>query len=149
MEPVEGLSVEMMAALETLAKNPAFGKVPVQHIAEIGRHGCKRLFMAGSVLMVEGASSDSLYFLVKGKVLVERGVGSPRHQRLADLGPGEFVGEMGPLLRKPRSATVTALGDIEALELSPHEIKQIFRDDHEMMLAFIRIIQQRQHARPS
>jgi CRP/FNR family cyclic AMP-dependent transcriptional regulator len=141
-----GLSAEMTAALEILANNPAFAKVPSQHIASLGQHGRKRLFMAGSVLMVEGARSDNLYFLVKGKVAVETRLGTPKRKLVAELGPGEFVGEMGTLLQRPRSATVTARDDVETLELNPREIKQIFRDDHEMMLGFVRIIRQRQQA---
>jgi CRP/FNR family transcriptional regulator, cyclic AMP receptor protein len=144
--PVDGLTHEVMSALEILAQNPAFAKVEGQHIANVGRHGNRRLFMAGDILMVEGASSDSLYFLVRGKVVVEVGIGGTKHQHVAELGPGEFVGEMGALLHKPRSATVTALGDLETLELGLPQIKQIFRDDHEILLAFVRIIQQRQHA---
>lgn len=143
VEPVDGLSPEVMAALEILAKNPAFAKVRGQHIADIGR---RRLFMAGDVLMVEGAQSESLYFLIKGKVAVESGLATPRHEVVAELGAGEFVGEMGTLLHRPRSATVTAVGDIETLELNLREIKQIFRDDHELMLGFVRVIQQRLHA---
>ena len=147
--PEEGLSIELMAALEILAKNPAFSKVPAQHIALVGHHGHRRLFMAGDILMVEGASSDNLYFLVKGKVVVETGASGPRGSKVAELGPGEFVGEIGPLLHRPRSATVTAIGDLETVELTPREIKQIFQDDHEIMLGFIRIIQKRQHSSPA
>jgi len=136
-----------MDALNILIGNPAFEHVPAEHMVEVGRSGQKRLFMANSVLMTEGDASDNLYFLVRGKVVVEIGVGGPKSQLLAELGPGEFVGEMGVLRQKPRSATVTALSDLETLELTLAQVKEIFRHDHEMLLGFFRIIHQRQLAR--
>ncbi|HLY67458.1 MAG TPA: Crp/Fnr family transcriptional regulator [Chloroflexota bacterium] len=141
---LEGVSDAVLAALELLAQNPAFAHVPVEHMADIARHGQKRLFLSDSVLMVEGEPSDLLFFLVKGQVRVEAAAASHKARLIAELGPGEFVGEMGVLRHKPRSATVTAIADLETLELGFEQIKAVFRDDHDLMLGFLRVIQKRQ-----
>ena len=77
-----------------------------------------RRFEAGSVLMRQGNVSDCMHVIVSGLVRVEREepmLGSPI--LLAELGPGEIVGEIGVVLGVPRSATVTALEDTETMEL--------------------------------
>lgn len=60
-----------------------------------------------------------MYLMVEGRVRVERAVPSlPRPLHIADVGPGEVVGEMGILSGVARSATVIALTDIVVVELS-------------------------------
>ena len=77
-----------------------------------------RHFEAGSVLMRQGDISDCMHVIISGRVRVERE--EPNIEDpilLAELGPGEIVGEMGVVLGAPRSATVTAMEDIETMEL--------------------------------
>ena len=77
-----------------------------------------RHFEAGSVLMRQGDDSDCMHVIVSGQVRVEREeprLGNPI--LLAELGPGEIVGELGVVLGAPRSATVTALEDTETMKL--------------------------------
>ena len=78
-----------------------------------------RRFAAGSVLMRQGDVSDCMHVIVAGQVRVERE--EPRLGNepilLAELGPGEIVGEIGVVLGAPRSATVTAVADTETMEL--------------------------------
>lgn len=61
----------------------------------------------GEVLGREGESGDVFWLLLEGVVAVTAsGRSGVRH--LADAGPGSIIGELALLLRRPRSATVTA-----------------------------------------
>ena len=69
--------------------------------------------VAGDVIVREGARADALYVIVSGRVDVKsRGEGDvEEHIRVME--PGTYFGEIGLLERIPRTATVTALEDVE------------------------------------
>jgi putative ABC transport system ATP-binding protein len=62
----------------------------------------------GEVLFVQGAVADLAYVVEEGSVDVVRADPGGGEHVLATLGPGDPVGEMGPLFGLPRSATVRA-----------------------------------------
>ncbi|HEY1594859.1 MAG TPA: MFS transporter [Thermoleophilaceae bacterium] len=68
---------------------------------------------ANESIVREGEEADALYVLVSGRVDVKaRGEGeTERHIRVME--PGSYFGEIGVLERIPRTATVTALEDVE------------------------------------
>jgi CRP/FNR family transcriptional regulator, cyclic AMP receptor protein len=67
---------------------------------------------AGHVLLTAGSPSRNLYLIVAGTAAVERD-----GRRVATLGPGDVVGELGVILDRPRNATVSAETPIEWLVL--------------------------------
>jgi CRP-like cAMP-binding protein len=71
------------------------------------------LARAGEPIVREGDEADALYVIVSGRVDVKsRGEGeTERHIRVME--PGTYFGEIGVLERIPRTATVTALEDVE------------------------------------
>lgn len=64
------------------------------------------LLKKGSILFDEGASSQQVFLIRSGAVRVVRS-----GRTLGELRTGEFVGEMGVLESRPRSATVLAIKD--------------------------------------
>ena len=79
-----------------------------------------RRYAAGAVLLREGDAGSSLLLVTAGEVDVTRGGND-----LARLGAGGAIGEMALLDPAPRSATVTARGPVEALEL-PRDVVWAF-----------------------
>ncbi|MCB1278764.1 cyclic nucleotide-binding domain-containing protein [Prosthecobacter sp.] len=65
-------------------------------------------FQRGHVIFREGEKSQEAYFVVSGMVEVSINT-SHGVQSLAKIGPGEVFGEMGMIMDRPRSATVTAI----------------------------------------
>jgi CRP-like cAMP-binding protein len=65
-----------------------------------------RGFKQGDVLLVEGTSGNEMYAIREGTVEIR--VGS---QRLAELGAGEFFGEMALIDQQTRSGSIVALTD--------------------------------------
>jgi len=66
----------------------------------------------GEVLMRQGEIGDEFFVVVSGNVVVER-----EGQRLARLGPGDFLGEIALIDGRPRTASATADGDVHLLVL--------------------------------
>jgi CRP-like cAMP-binding protein len=70
-------------------------------------------FKKGDVLMRQDEPGRAAYLITSGSVAVKRG-----RKHLADVGPGNLVGEMALLVDEPRNATVTANDDVRAYEIS-------------------------------
>lgn len=108
---------------------PHFAFVERGTLPNLSERGRRRRFPKGTVLMHQGDPSNAMYLLVHGFVRVERmspALVKPLH--LADLGPGEVVGEIGIINRAPRSATVTALSDVLTIELPREEALRAIRE---------------------
>ena len=69
-------------------------------------------FPPGTVIFTEGGVDYKMYLIRDGWVKVSKG-----RRTIAQLGPGEPVGEMSLLLDEPHSATVKAVSDVEAIEI--------------------------------
>jgi CRP-like cAMP-binding protein len=67
---------------------------------------------AGVVIVQEGQESDRFYVIESGTVRVSHGEDVVRHESA-----GDFFGEIGLLRDVPRTATVTAVDDVDLLVL--------------------------------
>ncbi len=68
---------------------------------------------AGEVLFRQGDASDLVYAIVSGEIAIVRDLANGEEEPLARLGPGEYFGELGPMLLLPRSATARAVRETE------------------------------------
>ena len=64
----------------------------------------------------EGEPGDRVYVIRRGRVRV-----SKRGTQVAELGAGDYFGEIALLRDVPRTATVTAIDDVEILSLERDE----------------------------
>ena len=85
-----------------------------EELADLEQIGHTIRRSAGNAFMLEGEYGDFALLIKKGHVKVL--VGSPP-RIVAIRGPGDIVGEMAAIRRKPRSASVVAFDDVEALYL--------------------------------
>lgn len=78
------------------------------------------LFMlyGGEVLFREGDAGDYFCIVVNGRVRVTRAAAGGEESGVAEIGPGEIVGEMAVVTHEPRSATVVALRDTHLARLT-------------------------------
>jgi CRP-like cAMP-binding protein len=81
----------------------------------------------GQIIFAEGDPGDSMYFLVKGCVRIEKRAqaAGTAHKTLAVLETGDYFGEMALLDQKPRSASAVAAGGAKTLRLSKAAFDQI------------------------
>src|SRR5215831_15532256 len=99
--------------------------------ADVGRLVCQLLpierttmsrahFAEGQVLFREGDPADSVFRLLSGSVDILRELdGDPI--LLGTVGAGQFIGEMGVVENRPRSATARAASAVEVEILAPPE----------------------------
>jgi putative ABC transport system ATP-binding protein len=78
----------------------------------------------GEVLFERGTTSDSVYVVEEGQIALVQARPGRTAETLRLAGPGEYFGELGPLLRRPRSATARALTDTVVTGYSPQDFKQ-------------------------
>lgn len=71
--------------------------------------GRRRVYPGNSVLLAQGESPECVIVLIDGLVKVVQSNECGDELILMLRGPGEVLGEMGVLLGRPRSATVTAV----------------------------------------
>ncbi|RME28616.1 MAG: hypothetical protein D6798_01960 [Deltaproteobacteria bacterium] len=79
---------------------------------------------AGSVLFEEGSAGDEAFFIVAGRVAIEK-----RGTRLARLGPGHYFGELSLIDQVPRSASARVLQDATFLTLDRASFLRLIKQD--------------------
>ena len=80
---------------------------------------------AGEWLIREGEPGDSIHVVISGRLRVVRGALGAEQTVLAELGPGETVGEMALIAGEPRSADVYAVRDTQLARLSRHAVERL------------------------
>jgi CRP-like cAMP-binding protein len=82
----------------------------------------------GEQLVREGDYSYELIGIEEGTAQVSRG-----DQQVAELGPGDFFGEIGVMERSLRTATVTATAPMRLVTLKSYDLRRIEKDLPEAM----------------
>lgn len=96
---------------------------------------------SGERLFQRGDVGDSLYIVVSGRVRVAVTGEDGRERRIADLGPGQAVGEMALLTGEPRTATVYAVRDSQLARLSQAAFDRLLeRHARSLMSSFTRTV---------
>lgn len=99
-------------------------------------------FRQGEVILREGDTGEEMFFVESGRVRVVRGKG-PNALLLAELGAGDLFGEMALLTGMPRSATVTALSDLNLWSLSQADFDHLVTAYPNLALALSRLLSER------
>jgi CRP-like cAMP-binding protein len=97
----------------------------------------------GEVLFSEGDPGDRLYVITVGKVKLGRASGDGRENLLAVLGPGEMFGELSLFDPGPRTATATAVSDVQLVGLGNAELQTGLRSNPEVGKHLLQALAQR------
>ena len=116
----------MMANL--LRHGAILAAVAPQHRDELVARFQSRDFAPGDVLVTQGEEPDGLYLIASGRVRVTGTDADGDRILLAELGPGDVVGEIGLVLRRPATATVTASHPTIALHLARAKFQEAIRE---------------------
>ena len=98
---------------------PFFKNLPISDLIAILKITSSRHLEEDEKLFSEKDEPDGLYILLSGKlqVYIFSGFVGSKPKVLAKINPGQYVGEMGLIDRKPRSASVRALVKSELIFL--------------------------------
>jgi CRP-like cAMP-binding protein len=98
----------------------------------------ERRFDAGATVVAEGDPGRSMYIVHSGELVVSKLGESGRAIRMANLGPGDFFGEMTLIDMHNRSATVVADSPTLLYELTARNLYTYCKTD---IHAYVMVLQ--------
>ncbi len=117
---------------------PLFEEVGDQELRQIAPFAQEVLVDEGKVLVREGDFSYEFMAIEEGEAEVTRG-----GEHVADLGEGDFFGEMGLLEKTLRNATVTAKTPMRLLTLTGWDLRRVERAAPEAIARVREVLEQR------
>ena len=124
---------------QTLSQNSLLQDLTETEITAVLMLGATREFAQGAVLFRKDEPADGIWLLESGVVSILTGEGD-NAIRLATFGPGQFVGEMGFIDGKNRSATAWADSPVQALLLDTGAIAELLAHESGIALKITRNI---------
>ncbi len=106
--------------VERLRRLELFGELDHHDLTAVARWVDEVEVASGDLLIEEGALAYELFMIEEGTAEVEAG-----GKVLANLGPGDVVGEMAVILQERRGASVRAKTPIRALAISVEEFEEM------------------------
>ena len=120
---------------------PLFQEVGDEELAQIAPFATEVSVEQGRELVREGDFSYEFMAIEEGEAEVTRG-----GEHVANLGPGDFFGEMGLLERTLRNATVTAKTPVRLVTLTGWDLKRVERSAPEAMERIRSVLEERRQA---
>ena len=111
--------------LKELQASTLFSSFERETLVEIIASTELRSYDEGDIIVTEGEAGSSLFLIVGGTVKVFTRTEAGSNVPLAELGPGDFFGEVSLLTGRPRTATITASTEITAIELDSESLDRI------------------------
>jgi CRP/FNR family cyclic AMP-dependent transcriptional regulator len=109
--------------LKHLASIPLFAECDKKELQEIGKLATEIEIPAGREFIKEGDYAQEMLVIVEGSATVTKG-----GQKIATLGPGDFVGELALLSHRPRNATVTSDTKLDILVIDSGAMDALLDD---------------------
>lgn len=109
-----------MKDLELLQRVPLFSELDRKTLKRVGEAMSERTFAAGETIAKEGETGVGFFVIEDGRARV-----SILGKDVAELGPGDHVGEMALIAESPRMATVVAETDIRCYGMTSWEFRRL------------------------
>jgi CRP-like cAMP-binding protein len=123
---------------EHLAKVPLFAGLSKKDLAKIAKASEEVEIAAGRTLVDQGRPGHEFYLILEGTAVVRR-----NNRKVAELGPGQYFGELAILDRGPRSASVVANTDMRVLVLSQRSFVGVLESLPGMAYKILTVMAQR------
>ncbi len=130
-----------MASKDLLAAVPLFSRCTGRELARIARLASRVSVEAGEVVMEEGTVGDRFYVIDTGSATVSVG-----GRRVAQLGPGDFFGEIALLDALSRTATVSAVTPMKMYEIKAADFTSFLEESPSVLRAILQAVAERLRA---
>jgi CRP/FNR family transcriptional regulator, cyclic AMP receptor protein len=108
------------AKVELLKKVPLFSGCSKSELTQLAKTADELDVREGTVLTREGKSGREFFVLISGTARVTK-----KGRKVADLGPGDWLGEIALLTDSPRTATVTATSAVDLLVITDRRFRTV------------------------
>ena len=132
--------MDVQAASEFLRTVRPLARFTDDEVVPLAASMRERHLRAGQVLAKEGARGTEMYFIREGTLAIVKGVTGGIEQVVAQVGAGEFVGEMALFDRRPRSATIRAETEVQLLVLDRNAVAVLVNVNPATAAAFLRAL---------
>jgi CRP/FNR family transcriptional regulator, cyclic AMP receptor protein len=128
-----------MAEAEELRKEPLFAGLSEDALGELSVWLNEVKVSGGKHLVDEGDYAYNLFVIQDGKAQVIRD-----GEEVAELGPGDFFGEMGVLGQEGRrNATVVSKTQMQLLTLASYDVDRMKKSAPELIDTLVKAIEER------
>ena len=108
------------AKIELLKKVPLFAGCSKNELRQLAKIADELDLREGTVLTREGRPGREFFVLIDGTAEVTK-----KGKKIADLGPGDWLGEIALITDSPRTATVTATSPVDVLVVTDRRFRSV------------------------
>lgn len=120
---------------EWLGRVGLFSGVERSHLERVAELAGEITFPPGRYIVLQGLVGNGLYVIVSGRARVVRG-----DDTLAELGPGDFFGELSVIDQGPRLASVVAVERTTCLGIASWDLLALLEREPRMSLNLLRAL---------
>jgi CRP-like cAMP-binding protein len=131
--------------MEFLRKVRLFSELDDRALREVANAAVEQRWEKGQEIVRQGESGVGAFIIRSGKVEIVRDH-QGRTEKMRDLGPGQFFGEMALLDEFPRSATVRAIEPTTCLQITRWHFRGILESHPEIALTLLPMLTKRLRA---
>jgi CRP-like cAMP-binding protein len=119
--------------VELLSRVPLFEGLSRAHLGRVASVAEETTYHAGRVIVKRGDPGRAFYVIVEGRTKVVKGkIVTARGE--AELGPGDFFGELSLLDGDPRVATVVADTQLRAIRIERTAFRRLLREEPDLAI---------------
>jgi len=119
--------------VELLARVPLFEGLSRAHLGRVASLAEHTTYNAGRVIVKRDEPGRAFYVIVDGTAKVVKGK-IVTARREAELGPGDFFGELSLLDGDPRAASVIAATPLTTIRIERAAFRHLLREEPELAL---------------
>jgi CRP/FNR family cyclic AMP-dependent transcriptional regulator len=108
------------AKIELLKKVPLFAGCSKSELRQLAQTADEVDLRQGTVLTREGRLGREFFVLIDGTAEVTK-----KGKKIAQLGPGDWLGEIALITDSPRTATVTATSPLDVLVITDRRFRSV------------------------
>ncbi len=139
--------MSMLSNLELIRRVPLFSMLTPTQAESVSDAVIKRRFKRGELIVEQGKKSNALFIILNGRARVLTTDARGREVILANLSPGDYIGEMSLIDNEPHSASVRAEVQTDVLMLGRVEFARCLPENTSMAYAVMKgLVQRLRHA---
>jgi CRP-like cAMP-binding protein len=124
------------ATVDLLSRVPLFDGLSRAHLGRLAELAEDAAYNAGRVIVKRDDPGKAFYVIVEGRAKVVKGrIVTARAE--AELGPGDFFGELALLDGEPRAATVVASTPLEAIRIERPAFRSMLREEPDIAIKLL------------